>query len=78
MGIASGGIFGQLAPIMAEELERDGRFTVNAAHSTISHYLTLNGGRFPFSDVRMRKAVNLAVDREKIVKYYSFFYTPML
>ncbi|MFQ7109223.1 MAG: ABC transporter substrate-binding protein, partial [Dialister invisus] len=36
----------------------------------ISHYLTLNGGRFPFSDVRMRKAVNLAVDREKIVKYY--------
>lgn len=61
---------GGLAPIMAEELERDGRFTVNAAHSTISHYLTLNGGRFPFSDVRMRKAVNLAVDREKIVKYY--------
>lgn len=61
---------GGLAPIMAEELARDGRFSVDAAHSTISHYLTLNGGRFPFSDVRMRKAVNLAVDREKIVKYY--------
>ncbi len=61
---------GGLAPIMAEELGQDGRFTVNSAHSTISHYLTVNGSRFPFSDERMRHAVNLAVDRKKIVKYY--------
>ena len=61
---------GGLAPIMAEELERDGRFSVNSAHSTISHYLTLNGSRFPFQDERMRRAIDLAVDREKIVNHY--------
>lgn len=61
---------GGLSPIMVEELSRDGRFESNAAHSTISHYLTLNGSRFPFNDVRMRKAVNLAVNREAIVTHY--------
>lgn len=61
---------GGLTPIMVRDLEKTGEFHVNAAHSTISHYLTLNGSRFPFNDIRMRKALDLAVDREKIVKYY--------
>lgn len=61
---------GGLSPIMVEELSRDGRFESNAAHSTISHYLTLNGSRFPFNDVRMRKAINLAVNRDAIVTHY--------
>ena len=61
---------GGLTPMMARELWRTGDFSVDTAHSTISHYLSVNGGRFPFSDERMRKALNLAVDREKIVKYY--------
>ncbi len=61
---------GGLTPMMARELSRTGDFQVDTAHSTISHYLSVNGGRFPFSDERMRKALNLAIDREKIVKYY--------
>ncbi len=61
---------GGLTPIMARDLSRTGDFSVDTAHSTISHYLSVNGGRFPFSDERMRKALNLAIDREKIVKYY--------
>lgn len=61
---------GGMPPILAEELLKDKRFAADSAKSTISHYLTLNGGRFPFSDERMRKALNLLVDREKIVKYY--------
>ena len=52
-------------------------FSVDSAHSTISHYLSVNGGRFPFSDERMRRALDLAIDREKIVKYYfAGFATP--
>lgn len=61
---------GGLTPILARELVKDERFACNAAKSTISHYLTLNGRRFPFNDERMRIALNLAIDREKIVKYY--------
>lgn len=61
---------GGLTPVMVKDLEKTGHFNVNTAHSTISHYLSLNGGRFPFNDERMRKAINLAIDRDKIVKYY--------
>lgn len=61
---------GGLTPMMAEEILRDGRFQVHSAKSTISHYLSVNGTRFPFNDERMRKALNLAIDRNQIVKHY--------
>lgn len=61
---------GGLTPRMASELEKTGDFRINAAHSTISHYLSVNGGRFPFQDERMRKAINMAIDRNKIAKFY--------
>lgn len=68
---------GSLTPIMAEELLKDGRFQVDSAKSTISHYLSVNGTKFPFNDVRMRKALNRAVDREQIVKsYFRGYGTP--
>lgn len=61
---------GGMPPVLAEELLKDSRFQKSVCRTTISHYLSLNGTRFPFQDERMRRAVNLAVDREKIVKYY--------
>ncbi len=61
---------GGLTPVMVRDLQRAGHFNVDSAHSTISHYLSVNGGRFPFNDERMRKALDLAIDRDKIVKYY--------
>ena len=61
---------GGLTPMMVRELTRTEDFSVDSAHSTISHYLSVNGGRFPFSDERMRRALDLAIDRGKIVKYY--------
>lgn len=68
---------GGLTPIMVKDLEKSGNFNVNAAHSSISHYLSVNGGKYPFNDERMRKAINLAIDRDKIVKYYfAGFGTP--
>lgn len=68
---------GGLTPMMVRELMRTKDFSVDSAHSTISHYLSVNGGRFPFSDERMRRALDLAIDRGKIVKYYfAGFGTP--
>ncbi len=61
---------GGLPPILAEELLKDEKFAADSAKSTISHYLTLNGGRYPFSREEMRLALNLLVDREKIVQHY--------
>lgn len=61
---------GGLTPQMAMELKKTGDFRIHAEHSTISHYLSVNGGRFPFQDERMRKAINLAIDRNKIARYY--------
>lgn len=70
---------GGLTPMMAEEILRDGRFQVDGAKSTISHYLSVNGTRFPFSDERMRRAVNLAVDRREIVRsYFRGYGTPTM
>lgn len=61
---------GGVTPIMAEDLMRDGRFQVNSAKSTISHYLSVNGTRYPFNGERMRMALNLVIDREQIVRHY--------
>ena len=61
---------GGVTPIMAEDLMRDGRFQVNSAKSTISHYLSVNGTRYPFNDERMRMALNLVINREQIVRHY--------
>lgn len=70
---------GGITPMMAEEILRDGRFQVNGAKSTISHYLSVNGTRFPFNDERMRKALNLAIDRNQIVKqYFRGYGTPTM
>ena len=52
---------GGLTPMMVRELMRTEDFSVDSAHSTISHYLSVNGGRFPFSDERMRRALDLAI-----------------
>ena len=61
---------GGISPLMARELERAGRFSISEQKSTISHYISFNGTHFPFNDSRMKKALNLAIDREKIVHYY--------
>lgn len=70
---------GGLTPIMAEELLSDGRFQVDSAKSTISHYLSVNGTKFPFQDVRMRRALNLAIDRQLIADaYFRGYATPTM
>lgn len=65
---------GALTPALAMELLKDERFAVEVSPSTIAHYLFMNGSRPPFDDVRLRKAVSLAIDREFIVRelYYGY------
>ena len=56
-----------IPPFMAEELIKDMRFAAEKNKSTMIRYLCLNGKKFPFNDVRMRKAVSLAINREVLV-----------
>lgn len=42
------------------------RFDVVMTKSHMTHYLKVNGEKFPFNDVRMRQAVSYAIDRETI------------
>lgn len=61
---------GGISPLMAKELLKTGDFYVSEQKSTISHYISVNGNRYPFNDERMKKAISLAIDREKINHYY--------
>ena len=58
---------GAIQPVMAMELIKDGNFEISYSPSTITHYLIVNGNKFPFNDVRMRKAVSLLMDRQLIL-----------
>ena len=55
-------------PFMAEELKKNSNFVVESNKSTMIRYLCVNGNKFPFNDVRMRRAVSLAIDRNDLVK----------
>lgn len=71
--LKSGEIYGvidinAIAPVLAEELKEDNRFGVSANKSTMIRFLALNGHKYPFNDVRMRRAISLAIDRDSLVK----------
>jgi peptide/nickel transport system substrate-binding protein len=61
---------GVLPPVLAGQLLTDDRFASTAAPNSIIHYLSLNGTKFPFDDVRMRRAVSLALDRELLAEAF--------
>ena len=56
-----------IPPFLAEEIKKDPRFEVRTNKSTMIRYLGLNGTKFPFNDIRMRRAVSLAIDRKNMV-----------
>ncbi len=57
-----------ITPFLAEEIKHDGRFNVATNKSTMIRFLALNGTKYPFNDVRMRRAVSLAIDRGNLVQ----------
>lgn len=73
------GVFdlGAIQPLQAKELCKDERFDAFPIRGTLVHYLYLNGEEFPFNDYRMRKAIDLMVDRDVIVnEFYDGYGTP--
>lgn len=56
-----------IPPFLADEIQKDPRFAVDKNKSTMIRYLCVNGNKFPFNDVRMRRAVSLAIDRKNLV-----------
>lgn len=62
---------------LATELEGNPDFALSTTKSTMIRFLVLNGTEAPFSDVRMRRAVSLALTRKTIVDdLYCGFGTP--
>ena len=49
-----------------ELLSTSDEFDVVMTKSHMTHYLKVNGEKFPFNDVRMRQAVSYAIDRDTI------------
>lgn len=62
---------------LAVQLEGNDDFAITTAKSTMIRFLTLNGTKFPFNDVRMRQAVSLALQRSVITEsIYDGFGSP--
>ncbi len=62
---------------LAVKLKDSPDFAVTTCKSTMIRFLTVNGTKFPFNDVRMRQAVSLALKRDSIVgDLYGGFGTP--
>lgn len=58
---------GAIKTALAEDLvATDDRFAIKITKSHMTHYLKVNGEKFPFNDVRMRQAVSYAIDRKTI------------
>lgn len=62
---------GAISPAQAAEISDDPAYHVSVGDSGITHFLNVNGGAFPFSDVRMREGLSLLIDRQTIID--SFF-----
>ncbi|TDD52035.1 ABC transporter substrate-binding protein [Nonomuraea terrae] len=57
---------GALLPAQAPAIAADDAFRVLRSPSVLTHYLTFNASRRPFSDPRLREAADLAIDRQAI------------
>ncbi|MFN6977693.1 MAG: ABC transporter substrate-binding protein, partial [Gemmobacter sp.] len=55
------------APEILPQFQADPRFRVNIGSTEGEVILALNNGRAPFSDIRARRAVSHAIDREAII-----------
>ena len=57
---------GAISPAQAAEIENDPAYNVSLGDSGINHFLNVNGGSFPFNDLRMREGLSLLMDRDVI------------
>jgi peptide/nickel transport system substrate-binding protein len=67
-GLVSGDLdVAGVSPTMASLVERDPALRLERYPVLFANALVLNAARQPFDDVRVRRAIDLAVDRERIV-----------
>ena len=64
-------IFG-LGPEHVAELQKDPRFTVTIGETTNDVIMAMNNARKPFSDVRVRRAITHAINKQEVVKGAMF------
>jgi glutathione transport system substrate-binding protein len=57
-----------MPPELTKVVEKDPKIDIVAAHSIYARYVALNTLRKPFSDVRVRQALNYAVDKNAYMK----------
>jgi ABC-type transport system substrate-binding protein len=57
-----------IPPEAADDIKRGGKADLQVVPSSFQVFFELNVAKPPFNDVRMRKAVNLAIDRKAIVE----------
>ncbi len=58
---------GAMPAALGDELLKDDRFAMAVQTSTITHMMLLKGEDTKFSDMRLRQAVSMAIDRQLIV-----------
>ena len=58
---------GAISPSQAAEIDGDPAYNVSVGDSGITHFLNVNGGAFPYNDVRMREGLSLLLDRQTII-----------
>lgn len=68
---------GAISPSQAAEIADDPAYTVSVGDSGINHFLNVNGGDFPFSDVRMKQGLSMLLDRQAIIaSFYNGYGIP--
>ncbi|HCQ89009.1 MAG TPA: ABC transporter substrate-binding protein, partial [Clostridium sp.] len=58
---------GAITPELSKELLKDKNFDVSTGKSSITHFISTNGVKGPFSNAKMKEALSLVVDRDLIV-----------
>ena len=64
-------LFGLVAPSRLPALRRSSAGQLHVNRSLIFDFIPLNTHVAPFDDVRVRRAVNLAIDRDRITRMYG-------
>ncbi|MDO5531576.1 ABC transporter substrate-binding protein [Sutterella sp.] len=69
-----------IAPVPSEQfrqLEKNEKLTLIAAPSIVTRFLSMNETKKPFDDVRVRQAINYAINRQALIKVaYNGFADP--
>jgi peptide/nickel transport system substrate-binding protein len=70
-GDIDGSLFG-LGPEHVTDLKKDGRFEVTIGETTNDVIMAMNNSRKPFTDVRVRRAITHAINKQDVVKLAMF------